>query len=50
MFGTLMNVGAIIAGSLNGLLFHTRISHKYITIIFQAIGLFTLYVGVGLGL
>lgn len=46
MTGTLINVGAIIIGSLLGLLFHAKISKKYITIVFQGIGLFTLFIGV----
>lgn len=46
MTGTLVNVGAIIAGSLIGLLFQANISKKYIKIIFQGIGLFTLFIGI----
>lgn len=50
MWGTLINVGAIIVGSIIGLLFHSNIPKKYITIIFQGIGLFTLFVGVAMAL
>lgn len=50
MWGTLINVGAIIVGSIIGLLFHSSIPKKYITIIFQGIGLFTLFVGVAMAL
>lgn len=50
MTGTLINVGAIIAGSLIGLLFQAKISKKYITIIFQGIGLFTLFIGVSMAI
>ncbi len=50
MWGTLINAGAIIVGSLIGLLFHSRIPKKYIQIIFQGIGLFTLFVGIAMAL
>ena len=50
MTGTLINVGAIIVGSLIGLLFQTKISKKYIKIIFQGIGLFTLFIGISMAL
>jgi len=50
MWGTLINAGAIIVGSLLGLLFHSRIPKKYIQIIFHGIGLFTLFVGIAMAL
>jgi uncharacterized membrane protein YqgA involved in biofilm formation len=50
MWGTLINAGAIILGSILGLLFHSRIPKKYIQIIFQGIGLFTLFVGMAMAL
>ncbi len=50
MWGTFINAGAIIVGSLIGLLFHSRIPKKYIQIIFQGIGLFTLFVGIAMAL
>lgn len=50
MTGTLINIGAIIAGSLIGLLFQSKISKKYITIIFQGIGLFTLSIGIAMAI
>jgi uncharacterized membrane protein YqgA involved in biofilm formation len=50
MWGTLINVGAIVVGSILGLLFHANILKKYIAIIFQGIGLFTLFVGVAMAL
>lgn len=45
MYGTLINAGAIIAGSVVGLLFHTRLPKRIVKIIFQGIGLFTLFIG-----
>lgn len=50
MWGTFINAGAIIVGSLLGLLFHSRIPKKYIQIIFHGIGLFTLFVGIAMAL
>lgn len=50
MIGTLVNVGAIIIGGSLGLLFRSSIPKKYITIVFQGIGLFTLFVGVAMAL
>ncbi|HCC31783.1 MAG TPA: DUF554 domain-containing protein, partial [Marinilabiliales bacterium] len=46
----LINAGAIVVGSILGLLFHSNIPKKYIQIIFQAIGLFTLFVGIAMAL
>jgi uncharacterized membrane protein YqgA involved in biofilm formation len=43
--GTLINVGAVIAGSLVGLFFHSRLPKRFTTVAFQGIGLFTLFIG-----
>ena len=43
--GTLINVGAVIAGSLAGLFFHARLPKRLTTVAFQGIGLFTLFIG-----
>lgn len=43
--GTIVNVGAIIAGSLIGLIFKGRISKKYNTTILQSIGLGVILIG-----
>jgi uncharacterized protein len=43
--GTLINVGAVIAGSLIGLFFHARLPKRLTTVAFQGIGLFTLFIG-----
>jgi len=45
MLGTLVNVGAVVAGSLLGLLIHSRMPEKITKLVFQAIGLFTLFLG-----
>jgi len=45
MTGTLINTGAILAGSAIGLIFHANIPKRIIKIVFQGIGLFTLFVG-----
>ncbi|MGC9363340.1 MAG: DUF554 domain-containing protein [Fidelibacterota bacterium] len=45
MLGTFVNIGAVLVGSTIGLLFHRRLPEKIVTIVFQAIGLFTLFLG-----
>lgn len=45
MLGTFVNIGAVLVGSTVGLLFHRRLPEKIVTIVFQAIGLFTLFLG-----
>lgn len=45
MLGTLINVGAVVAGSTVGLLIHSKLPQKITAITFQGIGLFTLYIG-----
>lgn len=44
--GTLVNSGAVIVGSCVGMLIHSRLPEKMISIIFQGIGLFTLVIGI----
>ncbi|MCL2097912.1 MAG: DUF554 domain-containing protein [Bacteroidales bacterium] len=50
MFGTIANAAAIIAGSALGLLIHTRLPQKYVNIIFQGMGLFTIVIGMSMAL
>lgn len=50
MLGTLVNVGTVILGSSLGLLLHTRLPRKLIVIVFQVIGLFTLFLGFSMAL
>ncbi len=50
MTGTIINVGAVIAGSLVGLFLHARLPVKLTRIVFQGIGLFTLALGVSMTL
>ncbi|MBN2596965.1 MULTISPECIES: DUF554 domain-containing protein [Labilibaculum] len=50
MIGTLVNVIAILIGGSLGLLFRTRIPDRMFKIVFQAIGIFTLYLGVNMAL
>ena len=45
MIGTLVNVGAVILGSAVGLFFRSRIPKRLFEIVFQAIGLFTICLG-----
>jgi len=50
MLGTLVNVGTVILGSSLGLLLHARLPRKLIVIVFQVIGLFTLFLGFSMAL
>ncbi|MGZ2368490.1 DUF554 domain-containing protein [Ancylomarina sp. YFZ004] len=45
MIGTIVNVGAVIIGSAIGLAFRSRIPKRLFEIVFQAIGLFTICLG-----
>lgn len=46
LFGTIVNVGTVVAGSLLGYFFHSKLPQRIVKIIFQAIGLFTIYIGI----
>lgn len=46
MEGTIINAAAVIIGSSIGLLIHSKLPKKIISISFQGIGLFTLFLGV----
>jgi uncharacterized membrane protein YqgA involved in biofilm formation len=48
--GTLINVAAVILGSAIGLILHKNFPPRFIKIIFQAIGLFTLLLGFSIAL
>lgn len=50
MLGTVVNVVAIVAGSSIGLLLKTRLPEKLTNIVFQGIGLVTLFFGVSMSL
>lgn len=50
MTGTLINAGAIILGSAIGIGLNTRLPERFIKIVFQSIGLFTLFIGVFMAL
>jgi len=50
MIGTIINAGAVIVGSSIGLLLKKGLPEKYTTIYFQAVGLFTLVLGVQMSL
>lgn len=50
MLGTIVNVAAIIAGTVIGIVIQTRLPKKVIEIIFQAMGLFTILLGVMMAL
>lgn len=46
MLGTLINVGAVIVGSVVGLAIHAKLPERFTKIAFQGIGLFTIFLGV----
>lgn len=46
LFGTIINIFTVIAGSLIGFFFHSKLPQKIVKICFQAIGLFTIYIGI----
>jgi len=48
MIGTIVNAGAVIAGGTVGLLFNKSMPERFKTIYFQAIGLFTIAMGIGM--
>ena len=50
MLGTIINAAAVIAGSSAGLALKKALSEKYRTIYFQAVGLFTLILGMQMSL
>ncbi len=50
MTGTLVNVAAVLAGSLLGLLIKNRMPKRLTEIVFQVLGLFTLFLGVSMAL
>ena len=50
MIGTIINAGAVVAGSSLGLLLKKGLPDKYTTIYFQAVGLFTLILGIQMSL
>lgn len=45
MIGTLVNFGAVIVGSTIGLIIHRNLPKRYVQLIFQIMGLFTLVLG-----
>ena len=50
MFGTIVNVLAVVIGGLLGLLLNKKLPNRYIKIFFQVIGLFTLFLGISMAL
>ncbi len=48
--GTIINIATILAGSLLGILFRSKLPERFIKIVFQGIGLFTMVLGVSMAL
>lgn len=50
MIGTIVNVIAVVAGGSLGLLLNKKLPERFVSIFFQVIGLFTLFLGISLAL
>lgn len=50
MTGTIVNAGAVIAGSLIGLLIKSKLPERFVTTVFQVIGLFSAFLGISMAL
>jgi hypothetical protein len=50
LLGTIINIATIIAGSITGYVFHSRLPQKILKIVFQGIGLFTIYIGIDMSM
>jgi len=48
MTGTLINVGTVIIGSIIGVILHSRFKKRFTEIAFQAISIFTIFLGVSM--
>ncbi len=48
--GTIINISTVLLGSLIGILFRSKLPERFIKIVFQGIGLFTLVLGVSMAL
>ena len=48
MIGTLINVGTIIVGSIIGVILHSRFKKRFTEIAFQAISIFTIFLGISM--
>ena len=50
MIGTLVNTAAVIVGGSLGMFIKHRLPEKYVLIYFQAVGLFTIVLGISMSL
>ena len=50
MTGTLINVGTVLLGSAIGLLIRSRLPERYVKVMFQVFGLFTIFLGMKMAL
>ncbi len=50
LFGTIVNIATVITGSVIGYFFHTKFPKRVSNIIFQAIGLFTIFIGISMAM
>ncbi len=50
MEGTFVNIAAIIVGSAIGLILNTKLPQRFVSIFFQVIGLFTIFLGISMAI
>jgi len=50
MTGTLINVATVLIGSIIGIIIHSKMPKRFVTIVFQAIALFTVFLGFSMAL
>ncbi|MDR3187912.1 MAG: DUF554 domain-containing protein [Prevotellaceae bacterium] len=48
--GTVVNAAAIVAGGLIGIFIKSRLNRRYVSIFFQAAGLFTVFIGISMAI
>ena len=48
MIGTFVNAGAVVAGGIVGMLLNKSLHDRFKTIYFQAVGLFTIAIGISM--
>ena len=50
MLGTIVNVATVVAGGVIGLVLNKKLPRRFVTIFFQVVGLFTLFLGISMAL
>ncbi|MDA3879316.1 MAG: DUF554 domain-containing protein [Prolixibacteraceae bacterium] len=50
LLGTIINIITVITGSLTGYFFHSKLPPKILKLVFQGIGLFTIFIGISMAM